>query len=148
MALTVTTPSVGRVGPGLTLSVHSSTVGPIATTDIISVQVTPAGGGGNVCSGAVLSNGTHDFPVLMGVDNYVFASVFLSVGALLADGDSCDLVLVRYNSIGDPIESGSSIGWVYESTSALWNVMRGIVTHDPMLDTILANVRKTFAATH
>lgn len=144
MTLTLNSPAVGNVGPGQTVHVHSDTVGPLPVTDIISVQVRPAGGGGNIVSAAIRSNGTHDFTLVVGQDSLVFAQVIGGAQALVGDGSGVTLEMFRYNQFGDVQETGTSTGWTYQSTSALWNLMRGIVTHDPMLDTVLAAVRKPF----
>jgi hypothetical protein len=144
MTLSVSSPSPGGIGAGMTVSIHSSTIGPLAVTDFWQAAVVPPGVSNVVCVGAVKANGSHDNAVVLGLATVLYPVPSNVVSAALADGASCDLQLIRYNSAGDSVEFGTSTGWSYRPASALWNLVNDPASINAQLAQLLAAVTHTY----
>lgn len=144
MALTLTVPpAASKLGPGITVNIHSSLVGALANDDIYGIEIYTAGVTGNYYTSAwKYAAGLHTQSLIIGADS----TDVLQAGGLYdhdiaaGAGVSAVIYLVHHNLT--TVDGPATInGYFWDPTSALYNLLTPGVTN---LAAILSAVRKTF----
>jgi len=139
-SLVVTVPASGPLGFGMTLAGITSG-GTFSTGDYVDAVLRHPGGSLKICQGTVLKNSGTSWRL-----------TFLThVETCALQGDAVDVDLV-WNSGGINIDSQTfTATYVNDSITGLGPMIAALGggggSHDPMLDDILAAVRRDFPAT-
>lgn len=154
MTLTVTHPVTGSgMGPGIQMRVHSDI--PATPDEYLQAILYNNGTGAYYASGraVLVSSGSGLAVVTLGYDSVTGTPMntlnpFGNFGAAAALGAAVDLELRRFDSGFVRVETLQLLGYfAWDPVSQAANFLAGLVGHDPMLDDILASVRKTWPGT-
>lgn len=122
MALSIVGRVAGLIGPGYSISMQSSLVGPIPVPAWWGVQVRPHGGGNFLCAGAhKQTNGAHSGSVVMGIVDAPFTLVGL-LDIPLAQGGALDVDLYLTDAAFGNIDGPTTIavGWTWDSVNGIY----------------------------
>jgi len=137
--VTLTTPSgPGRVGPGISVSVVNSLVGPIPNDDIVVVFLANASGAPSYITGSRFARGAHTVAVTLGkLESPFFGSSAIFTG--IVDNAAMWLTAAWADSSGSIYDSvGPSSGWLWDATSGLWKLVTDAPTSGVLFDILNA----------
>lgn len=144
MTLTLNSPTSGRCGPGTGFEVHTDVVGPVPADDYLVITATPPASSIILAQGNRVMFSNTDVVVILGW--FALPVQPASGGRGLLDNAAFRLFMDQYHANGTHVDSGvQSTGLLWDASSNLWAVINNYSGgHDPMLNTILAAVKKTF----
>lgn len=144
MTLTLNSPTAGRCGIGTGFEVHTDVVGPVPADDYLVITAIPTAGSLIVAQGNRVMFSNTDVVVVLG---WFALPVRPAAGERgLVDNAAFRLQMDQYHANGTHVDSGlHSSGLLWDAVSNLWAVIDNFSAgHDPMLDQVLAAVRKRF----
>jgi hypothetical protein len=143
VALTITAPAPGLVGPGSAITVHTDLVGPFPVDDFVSVAIVPALSGNGEAFGDATCFGLSTVTVVLGI--FTNSNIAFGLNRPHAAGASVSLLVNWRHANGASVETATfSAGWIYDPVGALHQLIMAATSQNSDIRKILLAVRRQF----